>query len=195
MEVWAAWSIRVRRSSYRGSPLAFEGGTGTKARSLRRRKVAQDTWAGAGRVTSAGTPRLARRARERGQDVRCFRPRLTGEQAPCQKRLQTLDVQRQTHQVPLRLVHAPHAESPEAKDLLHPAAQPLALRVALPARGRGQLLNHVSLGACAGPGSPSSCPRAPAPRTRRALQVPTSPVHCSSQHPQAPSRAARRRSL
>ena len=122
----------------------------------------------------------------------------------CQKRLQALDVQRQTYQVPFasRLVQTPHAEAPEAKDFLDPAigrfGQPLALRVPLPPRWCRQLLDHpvcrrVRVRVAAR--CPFS-PPAPAPHTRRypALRAPTSPAHCSSRRPQVPSRAARRRS-
>ena len=122
----------------------------------------------------------------------------------CQKRLQALDVQRQTHQVPFpsRLVQAPHAESPESKDFLEPAigrfGQPFALRVMRPPPLASPASRpcDASPGVCARPGSPSSCPRAPAPHTRRypALQAPTSPAHCSTRRRQAPFRAARRRS-
>ena len=80
--------------------------------------------------TSAGIPlcAMARGTGGRVREVRLddrweyFWPCPTGEPAPshCQKRLQTLDVQRQTHQIPfpLRLVQVPHTEPPESKDFL-----------------------------------------------------------------------------
>ena len=66
-------------------------------RSLRRRKVAQDTQAGVGRMDGYECRDTAVSAWGTGSRRKTPKPCFTGEQAPCQKRLQTLDVQRQTH--------------------------------------------------------------------------------------------------
>ena len=144
--------------------------TELRPRSLRRGKVAQERERMNGPAPMRGRTRgsghrkcaMAGGARGRIRKVRpgprygWFRPHPADGRAHSsrRKRLQPLDVQRQTHQVPCG-----------------------ALRGASPR-----------------PCSPTACPRAPSPRTRRcpAPPTPTGPARCSTRRRQARFRAAPR---